>query len=399
MPTTYNSPIYQGMQTGRDAACVAVVRHSGALILGKTDTVEFAGGGRKALTTHPMNPAHTPGGSSSGSGAAVGDFMVPLAFGTQTGGSLIRPAAFNGIYGIKPTYGVVSREGAKMYSYTLDTIGWYGRSVDDLALVAGAFRLPGIETQRPVEIHGLRVGLCESPQWNRADPAMRAGAPCGGGAAGAGGRHRHPRGSAARVREARRGAGNHHAWRGAGGVSCRNISAPTICWPTSSARRWTAATASRRSACSSNIRSPIALRPQFDRLFDSAFDVVLTPAAIGEAPVGLHTTGDHLFNKSWTLLHVPCVAIPAGRGPQGLPLGLQVVGRRFGDAAPPRHGEGARAGYRHHAPYPSESRKREQLTGDRPCGVAVPSSLPPLLPPSSQPPARRPRPRRCCGSR
>ena len=127
-PTTQNSPIYDGARIGRDAACVAVVRGAGALILGKTDTVEFASGGRKAVTRNPYNFAHTPGGSSSGSGAAVGDFQVPLAFGTQTGGSHIRPASFNGIYGIKPTWNRLSREGVRMSSITLDTVGWYGRS-------------------------------------------------------------------------------------------------------------------------------------------------------------------------------------------------------------------------------------------------------------------------------
>ena len=102
-----------------------VARGEGAVILGKTDTVEFAAGGRRALTRNPHDPTRTPGGSSSGSGAAVADGMLPLAFGTQTGGSLIRPASFNGVYGMKPTHGVVNSEGAKRYSHTLDTIGWY----------------------------------------------------------------------------------------------------------------------------------------------------------------------------------------------------------------------------------------------------------------------------------
>jgi Asp-tRNA(Asn)/Glu-tRNA(Gln) amidotransferase A subunit family amidase len=332
MPTTQNSPVYQGMQAGRDAACVAVVRHSGALILGKTDTVEFASGGRKALSRHPMNPAHTPGGSSSGSGAAVGDFMTPLAFGTQTGGSLIRPAAFNGIYGMKPTYGAVSREGAKMYSYTLDTIGWYGRSVDDLNLVASAFRLAGIDVQRPVEIRGLRVGLCQSPQWDRAEPAMQAAFHAAAARLEKAGAAivpvdlppgfeklaeaqeiiMHGEGRAAFLPEY---LGAYHLLADDFREKVENAKEIT---PLSLIAQYTLAD---------------AMRPQFDALFDSALDVVLTPAAIGEAPVGLHTTGDHLFNKTWTLLHVPCVAIPAGRGPQGLPLGLQIVGRRFGDAA------------------------------------------------------------------
>ena len=175
MPTTQNSPLYQGQRPTKDAGCVTVVRHSGALILGKTDTVEFAAGGRKALTRNAHNLAHTPGGSSSGSGAAVADSMVPLAFGTQTGGSLIRPAAFNGIYALKPTWGAVTREGAKLLSATCDTVGWYGRSVADLALVAEAFRLRDLSVQKNIAIKGLRVALCQTPYWSKAEPRSGCG--------------------------------------------------------------------------------------------------------------------------------------------------------------------------------------------------------------------------------
>ena len=173
MPTTQNSPHYQSHHPAKDAGCVAVVRHSGALILGKTDTVEFAAGGRKALTRNPHNLAHTPGGSSSGSGAAVADFMVPLAFGTQTGGSQIRPASFNGVYALKPTWGAVSREGAKLCSAYCDTVGWYGRSVADLALVAEAFRLRDLGAQQPVTVNGLRAAVCRTPFWNKAEPGAQ----------------------------------------------------------------------------------------------------------------------------------------------------------------------------------------------------------------------------------
>jgi hypothetical protein len=117
--------------------------------------------------------AHTPGGSSSGSGAAVGDFQVPLAFGTQTAGSLIRPASFNGIYGLKPSWGVVSREGVTQFSTLLDTVGWYGRSVDDLALVASAFQLPGLSDVGAPSPSALRVAYCETPYWERTEPASR----------------------------------------------------------------------------------------------------------------------------------------------------------------------------------------------------------------------------------
>src|SRR3977135_1735981 len=125
--------------------------------------------GRKELTRNPYNFAHTPGGSSSESGAGDGDFQVHLGFGTQTGGSHIRPASFNGIYGMKPSWNRVSREGVRMSSMTLDTIGWYGRSVEDLAMGGEAFRIQRDPT--PVAVKGLRVGVCRSPVWREIEPA------------------------------------------------------------------------------------------------------------------------------------------------------------------------------------------------------------------------------------
>jgi Asp-tRNA(Asn)/Glu-tRNA(Gln) amidotransferase A subunit family amidase len=330
MPTTQNSPIYPGLQAGRDAACVAVVRHSGGLILGKTDTVEFASGGRKALTRNPFNLAHTPGGSSSGSGAAVGDFHVPLAFGTQTGGSHIRPASFNGIYGLKPTWGAVSREGLKMASHTLDTVGWYGRSVDDLILVAEAFRLARMDDIQTVTPKGLRVGLCRSPVWEHIEPAGEVAlllaakrladagavvedldlpAPCEG-LASAYTDIAYAEGSVSFLPE--------------------YLGAPTLLAPDFCAR-----VNNERGVTPEALLAGYTLadrcRPIFDALFGTALDVILTPSTPGEAPVGLHTTGDPVFNANWTLLHVPCVGIPVRRGPKGLPVGVTLVGPRFGD--------------------------------------------------------------------
>ena len=330
LPTTQNSPLYQGHRPAKDAGCVAVVRQCGALILGKTDTVEFAAGGRKALTRNPHNLAHTPGGSSSGSGAAVADCMVPLAFGTQTGGSHIRPAAFNGIYGLKPTWGAVTREGAKLLSATCDTIGWYGRSVADLALVAAAFRLRDLAAQKPVTIKGLKVAVCRTPYWNKAEPAARkALATAAGRLQKAGARIKelelpvrfgllheaqgilmNGEGGAAFLPELlahgerlhkqfREMAGNKPPITGAMMVDAYDLAADC--------------------------------RKAFDAMFRN-FDVVLTPSAPGEAPRGLHTTGDWVFNGMWTLLHMPCLAIPCIKGPQGLPVGIQLVGPRFADA-------------------------------------------------------------------
>ena len=330
MPTTHNSPNWQGFMPARDAACVAVVRASGAVILGKTDTMEFAAAGRKAATTNPHNPAHTPGGSSSGSGAAVGDAQVQLAFGTQTGGSHIRPASFNGIYGLKPTWGTVSREGAKAYSYSLDTIGWYGRSVADLELVAEAFRLDGVGREPKLPASSLRVAMCRTPSWSKIEPAgeaafleagnrLRRGgvalvdldltAPFGG-LYDAQGTVMFGEGRAAFLDEylvqgARLGSDFVERAENAKGITSRQI-----------IEAYDLAAACRR---------------EFEALFLS-FDVVLTPASCGEAPEGLHTTGDHVFNAMWTLLHVPCLGIPCIRGSRDLPVGIQLVGPRFSDA-------------------------------------------------------------------
>ncbi|MBM3522792.1 MAG: amidase, partial [Alphaproteobacteria bacterium] len=137
-PTQHGSPLYTGFRPAQDADCVALLRAAGAVILGKTETLEFAAGGRKPPTRNPHDPEHTPGGSSSGSAAAVADFMVPLALGTQTGGSTIRPASFCGIYAMKPSFGRVSLEGIKHYAPSLDTVTWFARSASDLALAAQA---------------------------------------------------------------------------------------------------------------------------------------------------------------------------------------------------------------------------------------------------------------------
>lgn len=329
MPTTQNSAIYADTHVGRDAACVAIARGKGGLILGKTDTVEFASSGRKALTRNPFNPEHTPGGSSSGSAAVVGDRMVPLAFGTQTAGSVIRPAAFNGIYAMKPSWNRVSREGLRMSSLTLDTLGWFGRSVADLALMAQALDVPA-EAAAP-QARALKVGVCRSPVWSKIEPAGEAALERAARQLSAAG---------ARLFELKLPAefdGLPHAQTviadRESGISFlpEYVNAHALLAEEFRAKVENRAGHDDAALLAAYLAADVA-RPMFDAMFGADLDVVLTPAAPGEAPRGLHTTGDPVFNRMWTLLHVPCVGIPAGRGSLGLPVGVQLVGPRMAEA-------------------------------------------------------------------
>ncbi len=171
MPTQHNSPIYVGSRPSTDAACVGTLRAAGALILGKTDTSEFAGMGRLAATRNPHDLTRTPGGSSSGSAAAVADCQVPLALGTQTGGSLIRPASYCGVYALKPTWSAVSAEGVKLGAISLDTVGWYGRCVADLALLADVFDLHDDVPPSPRKAADLRIAVHRLGYQHRPWPA------------------------------------------------------------------------------------------------------------------------------------------------------------------------------------------------------------------------------------
>ena len=328
-PTTHNSLIYDGLRPGRDAASVAVMRGCGALIMGKTDTVEFASGGRKAVTRNPYHPGHTPGGSSSGSGAAVGDFQVHYAFGTQTGGSHIRPASFNGIYGMKPSWGRVSREGVRMSSMTLDTVGWYARGVEDLAMVAEAFRIRRDPTS--VSVKGLRVGVCESPVWREIEPAGKLAL------------------STAATRLADAGAIVEHLDLPAAFNRLHDAHAAIV--SSEGGVSFLPEYINNNAMLADDLKDKVenvlqvtprqlleayatadACRPMLDAMFGADLDVILTPSAKGEAPEGLHTTGDAVFNRMWTLLHAPNIGIPVCFGPTGLPVGVTLVAPRMADA-------------------------------------------------------------------
>lgn len=331
MPTQHNSPIYVGHRPGQDAACVAVLRAAGAVILGKTDTHEFASGGRLAASRNPHDLSRTPGGSSSGSAAAVGDGQVHLAFGTQTAGSTIRPASFCGVAAMKPTFGTVSREGAKLYSITLDTIGWFGRSVADLGLVADVLAAARRPWTPLAGVRGLRIGLCRTPYWDVATAASRA-------AVEDAARRLAEAGAIVEDATMPEGAEGLNGWqntimRGEGRAAFLPEYRNAFALLHQDFRdRVEDADNITPEKLRDALDATAAFRPRFDA-FAAGYDALLTPAAVGEAPpLVLNTTGDPTFSRLWSVLHVPCVAIPWATGPAGLPIGIQFVAPRYRDA-------------------------------------------------------------------
>ncbi|KAI3542635.1 hypothetical protein CSPX01_06840 [Colletotrichum filicis] len=170
MPTEYGSPIYRGYQPSSDSAAVAILRASGALIFGKTTTTEFTVTNSGPDTTNPRDPKRTPGGSSCGSAAAVAALHVPLSLGAQTGGSLIRPASFTGVYALKPTFNAISTEGQKAFAPTFDTFGFFARCVEDLQLLTDVFGLEDDESAKDTPLGEVSIALMKTPMWPAAGP-------------------------------------------------------------------------------------------------------------------------------------------------------------------------------------------------------------------------------------
>ena len=329
MPTEYNSPIYRGHQPKWDAACVALLRRAGCVILGKTVTTEFAHL-HPGKTRNPHNPAHTPGGSSSGSAAAVADQMVPLALGTQTGGSIIRPAAFCGAVGCKPSFNSINRAGLKFAAESLDTIGVLARSAEDAALglhvLSGRalpdFKQPGGRTPR--------VGLCRTPRWRDADAATHAAIErAAAQLAKAGARvadFELPEGGAALFEE----HGKIMNYETARALAWEYLNHPDKISATLRPRIEEGWQLSREAYDAARALGRDCRRRLADRMKE--YDFLITPSAPGEAPATLETTGSSVFNRVWTLLGVPCVTLPFGSGPHGVPLGVQLVGPFDGDS-------------------------------------------------------------------
>jgi amidase len=328
MPTEHHNDRYAGSRPGIDASCVDTMRAAGALFVGKTVTTEFAATGNGGPTKNPHDATRTPGGSSSGSAAAVADFQAALAIGTQTGGSTIRPGSFCGIYALKPTWNSVSREGLKMYSATCDTAGFYARTAEDLMLVADVFDFDANTSPLPASLRGLKVAVCRTPNWPNALPAtQQAMFEAAASLAGAGAvvTDLTLDGDFLGLIDA------HHKILRREGRSAflgeyRNNPALLDSFK---------ATVENREGLSvSAVREAYKLadrcRAQIDDII-AGYDVVLAPSSTGEAPVGIDSTGDASFNGLWTVLQVPVVNVPGHLGPAGMPVGLSFVGRRYDD--------------------------------------------------------------------
>lgn len=327
MPTEMGSPIYRGHRPAADASCVALLRAAGALIFGKTVTCEFAGA-TPASTTNPHDPARTPGGSSSGSAAAVADFMVPLAFGTQTGGSVIRPSSFCGIVGYKPTFGLINPTGVKPAAESLDTVGLMARTVEDVAL---AYRVltNSVAVEWLARDARIRVGLCRTYAWDMAEDSTKQAI----------------EDAAQRLL--------------ALGFSVREAKLPALFndlpqtreivndyeRARAMAHEWDSHRSDISEGLAKTIRNGLSMtldryvdgqrhveqcRRKMDTMFDD-FDVLLAPAVAGEAPRGLYFTGDHRFQSVWTQLRVPAITLPTNCGPSGLPVGIQLVAAPYRD--------------------------------------------------------------------
>jgi Asp-tRNA(Asn)/Glu-tRNA(Gln) amidotransferase A subunit family amidase len=293
------------------------------VVLGTTVTTEFAYFS-PGPTANPRDPAHTPGGSSSGSAAAVACGMVPLAFGTQTAGSVIRPASYCGVFALKPTFATFGLGGIKPFAPSLDTLGWLARSADDLELMRCA--LSG-EAYRPLDVAGaasIRLGICRTHEWECCDAGGVEVFERGTRLAAAAGMSLTDSPLPATLTgllEAQKTVMAYEAAISLNGEFLRH--AELLSRPLGDLLERGRATpaADYRAALASAAAGRIAVLERMQGL-----DALLAPAAPGEAPRGLGATGDPVFSRVWTLLGLPCVSVPALTGPQGLPIGLQLIG-------------------------------------------------------------------------
>ena len=327
MPTTYGSPIYKGHQPDSDAAIVSVLKKAGAVVMGKTVSTEFACF-TPGPTCNPHNTEHTPGGSSSGSAAAVADGQAPFALGTQTAGSVIRPAAFNGVVGLKPSFGVLPTAGTFSLCPTLDTLGFFSRTVGDQRLLLTALA-PHMHIANAVT--QPKVLVCKTPFWPQADAEVqqtfeRYVQRCE--AAGVALEHYDMGPDFAALLDAQQTIMSAEAWRALSGLyhtQPDNLSSPLRALLESGRQ---VRNADEAAAHQIKARCNYKLQQLFSRA-----DYILTPATASAAPRLEQGTGDPLFNRIWTLLGLPAITYPIARNEQGLPLGIQLIGNHYGDHA------------------------------------------------------------------
>jgi len=338
MPTESGSDHFKGRRPTRDATCVALLRAAGAVILGKTVTTEFAMTGARG-TRNPHDPNRTPGGSSSGSGAAVADHMVPLALGSQTGGSVIRPASFCGVHGYKPTYGCISRHGVFILARALDHIGVYANSLSDLAMIGDVLMVrdkgdldmrahPGgrlVEALAEPGPAAPRLAFVKGPPWAYADDYMDTlfatyldqlgGIP-----------EVELAGIFDHALDAQATVMNANVW-----MNLRDyVENHEDDLLPETVRR---AIAGRDVPAADYIAArelTDSLAAALDGLFEH-YDALITAGAPGEAPLGLDSTGNAAFQRIWTLTGVPTITLPLLQGPNGMPIGVQVIGRKGRD--------------------------------------------------------------------
>jgi len=341
MPTENGSVLHAGRRPSSDASVVSRLRAAGAVIMGKTVTTEFATR-TPGKTRNPHNSGHTPGGSSSGSAAAVAAAMVPLALGSQTTGSTVRPASYCGVYGLKPTHGLIPRHGMFQLSRTLDHVGLFARSVEDVAILLEVLashdardpdsrpraRIPyrAIAVAEPPRVP--RLAFVKTSMWDQVDADAR----------GAFSELVQRLGDRVEALELGTPADGILAWQRAIGGAEIAINLR---------REWehgrdklSAALRARiehgRGVLALDYLEALARVPRLvaslTELFDQRYDAILTPAAFGTAPKGLESTGDPAFCALWTLCGMPALNVPLMRGANGLPLGAQLVGARDQDA-------------------------------------------------------------------
>ena len=326
MPTKYGSTIFATHQPDQDAKCISQLQAAGAVILGKTVTTEFAYFTPRK-TANPFDPQHTPGGSSSGSAAAVADRHVPLALGTQTAGSIIRPASFCGVIGYKPTFGAFSFDGIHPLAPSFDTLGGFARSVEDIRLLRSVL----IDTADESTNINLppKVTFVKGPFWSLASSETQKAVVY----------------AVDRLRNGGATIGQSDLPRDFDDINelqnkvmLRECSSVFVELYESEKEHLSEtlrhAIEYGQALCEDEVRHARDQLKQCGETLDeitAGYDVVLTPAAPGAAPKGLQSTGDPMFSRMWTALGLPCLCLPCMRSGNGLPIGVQLVGQRDRD--------------------------------------------------------------------